>query len=226
MLNELFSLEKFTDACEKILYFLKINFLFLIFNFPVLIFFLFIGIHNVREYLPLFLICLLPTGPSISAVFFSMNRLMRHIETTAFKDYIEGYKHILYTKTVLSFLYLFGVWILWTNVEFFGIQFPCFPLLLFFIVVFGCFLCSYVNLFLLSSRYTMRIGNYFKAAFYLTITKPQLTIGNIIIAVFVLMLIEIKAGTFVLFMISIYGFLVVFINRTIINQFDQKVDKK
>lgn len=61
MLGELFHIEKILEVCEKILYFLKINLLFLVFNIPVLLFFLFVGISNVREYLPFFsFVCCLP----------------------------------------------------------------------------------------------------------------------------------------------------------------------
>ena len=70
MLVELFNLERILGFCEKFLYFLKINCLFLLSNLPVLLFFLFVGISQVRIYLPLFLLCLIPAGPAVSAVFF------------------------------------------------------------------------------------------------------------------------------------------------------------
>ena len=54
MLGELFNLERILGFCEKFLYFLKINCLFLLSNLPVLLFFLFVGISQVRIYLPLF----------------------------------------------------------------------------------------------------------------------------------------------------------------------------
>lgn len=91
MLGELFHIEKILEVCEKILYFLKINLLFLVFNTPILLFFLFVGISNVREYLPFFLLCLLPAGPAFAAVLFSMNRVLHGIETSAWKDYRTGY---------------------------------------------------------------------------------------------------------------------------------------
>ena len=74
MLGELFHIEKILEVCEKILYFLKINLLFLVFNIPVLLFFLFVGISNVREYLPFFLLCLRQapgktTGPDMYRIF-------------------------------------------------------------------------------------------------------------------------------------------------------------
>ena len=86
MLGELFNLERILGFCEKFLYFLKINCLFLLSNLPVLLFFLFVGISQVRTYLPLFLLCLIPAGPTVSAVFFSMNRMLRGTETGAWKD--------------------------------------------------------------------------------------------------------------------------------------------
>ena len=61
-----------------------------------------------------------------------------------------------------------------------------------------------------------------KGAVFLTITKPALTFGNLVAAVFILMLLEIQAGTVVLFMVSIYGFLVVFINRKVMRMLDEQ----
>ena len=102
MLGELFHIEKILEVCEKILYFLKINLLFLVFNTPILLFFLFVGISNVREYLPFFLLCLLPAGPAFAAVLFSMNRVLHGIETSAWKDYRTGYVQDLQKKLALA----------------------------------------------------------------------------------------------------------------------------
>jgi uncharacterized membrane protein YesL len=76
------------------------------------------------------------------------------------------------------------------------------------------------NLYLLASRYQMRVQDYFRGAAILLVTKPVLTIGNLAVAAFILMLLEIRAGTVVLFMASIYGFLVVFMNRNVMQALD------
>lgn len=80
------------------------------------------------------------------------------------------------------------------------------------------------NLYLLAARYQMGVKDYLKGAMLLTISKPALTFGNIIAAVFILMLLEIRAGTVILFMASIYGFLIVFMNRKVLGILDRQAE--
>lgn len=222
MLSELFHLDKILDVCEKILYFLKINLLFLASNLPVLLFFLFVGITHVREYLPFFLVCLLPAGPAFSAVLFAMNRMFRGTYTGAWKDYRAGYTDEFGKKILLAAVQGALLWVFWTNVEFFSLQMPCLPLMILFIGLFAGTVLMTPNLYLLASRYQMAVKDYFRGAVLLTITKPALTFGNLVAAVFILMLLEIKAGTVVLFMASIYGFLIVFMNRKAVRMLDEQ----
>ena len=104
-------MDKIMEVCEKILYFLKINILFLISNLPALLFFLFVGISRVREYLPFFLLCLLPAGPAFSAVLFSMNRMLHGIETGAWRDYKKGYTDEFIKKILLAAVQAVLVWV-------------------------------------------------------------------------------------------------------------------
>lgn len=221
MLKELFDIEKILGACEKFIYFLGINILFLISNLPVLLFLLFQGISQVREYLPLFLLCLLPAGPAMSAVFFSMNRMLHRIETKAFKDYRTGYTDSFGKKVLLTAIWAGLIWVFYTNVEFFSLLVRLWPLALLFLLLLACVLIMAPNLFLLASRYDMSVRGYLKGAVYLTVTKPLLAFGNVIALAFILMLLEIEAGTFVLFMASIYGFLIVFMNRNVLRKLDE-----
>lgn len=221
-MGELFSLEKILNACDRFLYFLKINLFFLLFNIPVLMFFLFQGISQIRTYLPFFLLCMLPAAPALCAVFFSMNRLLHNQDTTAWKDFMTGYKDSWGKKIVLGAIQAMMVWIFWTNVEFFSIQIPVFPLMVIFIILFALTLIITPDLYLLASRYEMKLPDYLKGALVMTVTKPVLTLGNIAVLAFVLMLLEIRAGTFVLFMVSIYGFLVAFMSRNVLREIDEK----
>lgn len=221
-MGELFNLEKILNACDRFLYFLKINFFFLLFNIPVLMFFLFQGISQIRTYLPFFLLCMLPAAPALCAVFFSMNRLLHNQDTTAWKDFMTGYKDSWGKKIALGAIQAMLVWMFWTNVEFFSIQIPVFPLMVIFIILFAFALIITPDLYLLASRYEMKILDYLKGALVMSVTKPVLTLGNIAVLAFVLMLLEIRAGTVVLFMASIYGFIVVFMSRNVIREIDEK----
>lgn len=221
MLNEVFNVEKIYNACEKFLYFLKINLFFLVCNAPVLLFFLFVGISQVRTCLPLFLLCLVPAGPALSAVFFAMNRVLHGTETSAWKDYKTGYKDSWGRKIGIAAIQMLLIWMFWTNIEFFSIEIPIFPLTILFIFFFVVTIAITPNLYLLASRYEMKIRDIFKALVVLCITKPIVTLGNVAMMAVVLMLLEIKAGVFILFMASIYGFAVVFMNQKVLKAIEE-----
>lgn len=53
------------------------------------------------------------------------------------------------------------------------------------------------------------------------ITRPVITLGNTAMLVVVLMLLEIQAGTFILFIASIYGFMVVFMNQRVLRAIEE-----
>lgn len=213
MRSGLFSLEKILGVCEKICYFFVINLLFVICNLPVLLFFVFIGISQVRTYLPLFLCTMLLMPPAFCAVLYAMNRLLEGRERGAVRDYLQGYRADFFKKLRLGFAQLLVILILWTNIEFFTKQIFIAPLAVLFGLLFAYVILMTPNLYLLSSRYEMSNKEIVKSACIMTITQPVCTLGFIAAMGVVLMAFELFAGTTVLFMASIYAFLVVFISK-------------
>ncbi|MDC7288985.1 DUF624 domain-containing protein [Blautia schinkii] len=221
MQNGAFNIERILGMCERFMYFLGVNLCFLAANLPVLLFFSLAGISQVRACLPLFLLCMVPFGPSLSAVFYCMNRLLNNTETSVFKNFLHGYKSDLSLKLTVSFLQMFCILVLWTNVEFFRYQMVIPVLSVLFTVLFAVVICMTPTLYLLASRYRMSVRQLIQDAVILLITRPVITLGNIAAFALVLMFLEIQAGTTVLFMGTGYGFLVVFMNRKVIQELDE-----
>lgn len=221
MLSEVFHIEKIFGFCEKICYFLVINLLFLIFSLPVLLFFLFVGISQVGTYLPLFLLCMLSVPPAFSAVLYTMRRLMEGREVKAVKDYWKGYKTDFFQKFLLGAGHMAVLFVLWTNIQFFTKQVYILPLAILFIILFAFAVIVTPNLYILASRYKMKNMDIVKTASILTITKPVCTLGMAASLGVVLAAFELVAGTAVLFMVSIYGFLVVFISKDILHALEK-----
>ena len=221
MFSELFNMGKILGACDRFWYFVKINFFFLMSNIPVLLFFLFVGIRQVRTCFPLFLVCAVWAGPALCGVFFAMNRVLRRTDTTAWKDYKAGYLDSWGRKMGVAALQLLLVWVFWTNTEFFAVQMPVLPLA----ILFGILLAGTViltpDLYLLASRYEMKIRDIFRGAFCLSVTRPVITLGNTAMLAVILMLLAIQAGTFILFIASIYGFMVVFMNQRVLKTIEE-----
>lgn len=213
MFGEAFNMEKILGACEKLWYFIGVNILFIISNIPVLLFFLFVGISQVRTYLPLFLLCMVPMGPALSALFYTMNRLLAKTESSAWKDYKKGYFDTWGQKILLALGQMAVLFIFEVNIEFFAVQMPFFPLMVVFIILFAVTILLTPYLYLLASRYQMKNKDIIKDALILLITRPVNTLGNVVAFAVILMLFELKAGIAVLFIGSVYGFLVAFMSQ-------------
>lgn len=64
-----------------------------------------------------------------------------------------------------------------------------------------------------------------KDALILLITRPGMTLGNVAAFALVLMCLEIQAGTTVLVMGSVFGFLVAFMNRRVLKELEHGQDQ-
>lgn len=221
-MEELFRIEKVLGFCEKVCYFFTVNLLFIISNLPILLFLLFIGAGRIRECLPLFLVCMVPMAPALSSVMYTMNRLIHGTEGKAFKDYKKGYCSDFLQKAELGAGQLLVILICWTNIEFFTLQIRIFPLIIVFIILFAATVLVTPNLYMLASRYKMKNIQIAKTAVTLLIAKPVSTLGNLVALGVILAAFEISAGTTVLFMGSVYGFLVMFMNQSIMRELESK----
>ena len=214
-MEELFNIEKVLGFCEKVCYFFIVNVLFVISNIPVILFLLFVGAGQIRECLPLFLACLIPMAPALSAVMYAMNRLIQGVEGNALRDYKKGYVRDFLQKAELGAGQMLVLLMCWTNIEFFTVQLRCLPLAVLFILLFAVSVLATPNLYMLASRYEMGKVQIAKTAVTLLFVKPVFTLGNIVAFFLILASFEISAGTTVLFMGSAYGFLVMFMNQTV-----------
>lgn len=221
LLNEIFSAERILGFCEKVFYFLIVNTLFWLSNIPVICFFIFIGIDQISTYLPLFMISLLPVPPALSAVLYCMGRQLRGTEVRALKDYKKGYGIDVFLKLRLGTVHLFTIFVLWTNTKFLSeaYGFGIIPMLFFVAFIFTIILTP--NLYLLASRYEMKLLDIVRVAIIITVTRPVCTLGYLAAFGFMLMLLELCAGTTVLFMVSGYCFLIVFMSKSILKSLEK-----
>ena len=221
-MEELFNVEKVLGFCEKVCYFVTINLLFILSNIPILLFLLFVGAGQIRECLPLFLLCLIPMAPALSSVMYTMNCLIHGTEGSALRDYKRGYCSDLVQKIGLGAGQLLVIFMCWTNIEFFSMQFRILPLAVVFMVLFAVSVLVTPNLYMLASRYEMKNIQIVKTAVTLLIAKPVFTLGNLVALCVGLAAFEISPGTTVLFMGSTYGFLVMFMNQSVMRNLENR----
>lgn len=221
-MSELFNIERVLGFCEKLCYFLIVNILFVLSNIPILLFLLFVGASQIRSCLPVFLLCILPMAPALSAVFYTMNRLIQGTEGKVLRDYKKGYCSDFVQKIKLGIGQLLVIFMFWTNIEFFSVQMHIFPLTIIFIILFAVSVLITPNLYMLISRYEMKNMQIVRTAITIFIAKPIMTIANIVALGIVLMAFEISAGTTVLFMGSVYGFLIMFMNQRLMRSLENR----
>ena len=192
-MSEFFNLEKLLTFFNYIFWFFMLNIFFSILNIPVILFFLFVGLSNITTYLPLFLVSLIPFGASFTALLYCMRKLVKYKDLDLFSDFIKGLKYNWKQSTLMWCGELFLIFLLSFNLRIFSTVYYSLPLTCVFIVL-----------------------------MVLTFTKPVVSIGNIVIFLFSLMLFEISPGTTVIFMASIVSYLIMFLNKNLLESLETK----
>ncbi len=220
MFNNFFNFEKIFDAFNYVFWFFLLNLFFMLFNIPLILFFIFIGISNLFTYFPLFLICLLPTMPTFTVLLYCMNKIVFNKDLNVIKDFVNGIK--------LNFKQSFLIWsaeiivllILYFNMRFFSlVKYNIFLICLFstvIIILFG--ITPFI--FMLISRFKMKTIDIIRTSFILCFTRPILAIVNLLLFVFSLILFEITPGTIILFISSLVSFALIFINKALIQELE------
>lgn len=219
-MKEYINMENLMGACNYVFYFLVLNFCFVICNLPILLYFLSVGMTGMGTYLPLLLICLIPVGPALCALFHCMFRLIKNRDLKVLRDYIYGYKRNFMQAVKLASVQVILVFLFVNNISLFTESYPNLFLVILFTILFVLLLFMTPYLYFMTARYEMRSLNIFKGALTIVFTKPVLSICSGFCFLFVLMLFEITAGTTVLFISSIYAFLIVVCNKKLINQLE------
>lgn len=219
-MNKAFDMEKIMSFFNYIYYFFILNLLFLLSNLPFLGFFFLVGISRAGEYLPSFLLCLLPLGPSLCALFYCMNKLIKNKDLYPVRSYFKGYFNNFKQSAVIAAMQLSCAFIICASMRFFEAvpEFSAFSIIL--LIELALLLLITPFLYLLISRYQMKMLEIIKASFVIVIGKPLYAIGNAVVFLFVLMLFELIAGTTFLFIGSLYAFLIALTNKTLFRKLE------
>lgn len=219
-MNENFNLKKLFDWFDYIFYFFSLNLFFLILNIPIVWFIMFVGISKASTYLPLFLLCLIPTGTSLTAMLYCMGKLLRDKSLNVFQDFIKGIKLNLKQSLFFWLSELIIVFILYFNIKFFSTV--NYNLILIGIFIFISILIATTTpyIYILMSRFSMKNIDLLKTSLILTFTRPLMTVSNILICLVSLLLFEMVPGAMCLFIFSIFTFLLSYINRALISQLE------
>ena len=216
-----FSMEKMMGFCSGLWQMIGINMCFLLCNIPALFFLIFVGADQVGNYLPFFLLCLLPLGVSLSALFYSMFRFRKEKDISVISTFFKAYRSNFKQSTAISFLEIGFLFVMTMNIRFFTTVFPMAFMRIFFQILRFFILLLTPYFYMLAMRYELKIRDIFKNALILAIGRPLLLLGNTATFFFVLVLYEIMPGTAILFIGSIYGYLIIYMNQKVFSSMEE-----
>ncbi|MBS6500996.1 MAG: DUF624 domain-containing protein [Clostridium sp.] len=220
MFGNFFNFEKIFDSFNYVFWFFLLNLFFMLFNIPLILFFIFIGISNIFKYFPLFLICLLPAMPTFTALLYCMNKIIVNKDLNIIKDFTNGIKLNFKQSFLIWFIELLLIIIIYFNIRFFSLIKYNVVLVCLFSAIAIIIAAVTPFIFILISRFKMKTIDILRTSFILCFTRPILTITNLLLFIFSLILFEITPGTIILFISSLLSFSLLFINKSLLYELE------
>lgn len=220
MLNEIFNLDKILETFNYIFWFFTLNLLFWVFNIPIILFFVFIGISNILTYFPLFLVCLIPVMPTFTVILYCMNKLYKNKNIEVIPCFLRGFKLNFGQALFIWCVELVAIFLIFTNINFFSVAANSFIIPALFICLLILISAMTPYLFLIISRFSMTSLQVLRLSFILTFTRPLLTITNLLLVLVFMVLFEISPAIIILFISTLLGFCLIFINRTLLSELE------
>lgn len=218
-MNHMFNLENINHFFYYVFYFLILNLFFMLCNIPLVFFMLFIGISKIFTYLPLFLVSCIPLAPSFTVLLYCTGKIVRNTDIGVFRDIAKGIKLNVLQSLLIGVLQLLFIFMLYINLSFFSkINLIVFCLFLCITLIFA-FITPFI--YIIISRFSMKTFSVLRVAFILIFKKPFITISNIFVFAFSLILFELSPGTTVIFISSIMAVLLSFLTKKIIDDLEE-----
>ena len=217
-MSNIFNLQKILNFFNYVFYFFVLNLVFLFFNIPLLSFVFLIGISKIGIYLPLFLITLIPFGPSITMLLYCTGKLIRNKDLDLMTDIKLGLKLNFKQSLIIWILELVLIFVLNINIKFFSNYSIILSAIFILISLIILFISPYI--YVLISRFSMNTKDVIKNSFILVFNRPIISIANIFSIVFTLILFEISPGTTFLFIGSVLAFLISYCNKFLLTELE------
>lgn len=173
--------------------------------------FFFMTLEPTFSNITIYFLALIPTGPAISALFYSIGKLIREKELSPLHDFIHGYK-INFKDTMKFWLPLLLVlYILIVDLQYFNSTPSTINNVLSVVFAIGIILTMVIsmNAFLIIAGFKFRFKDLLKLSVYYSFMKVKITFGNISIVIIALFLISVTSKFLLLFIASLicYAFM-------------------
>ena len=220
-MQDIFDLDKIFDTFNYIFWFFMLNVFFLLLNIPIILFFIFIGLSKMFDYFTLFLLCLIPSAPSFTAILYCMRKLIFTGDLNLFSDFKKGIKLNFISALKIWIPELIIILILFSNIKFFTVFYKNIILVCIFSALLILVFSITPYLYILVSRFSMNSFDILKTSFTLTFTRPIITITNILLFIISIIIFELSPATMSLFIISILAFSIIFFNKYLIKELEE-----
>jgi uncharacterized membrane protein YesL len=204
------------------------NLYFLLMNIP-LVFITFVYLANGTNQLPegfpiIAVICCIPIGPAATALLSVMGKLIREKDVNITKDFFKAYKTNFFQSLFFCALEIILLVLLYMDIRFFASNnySPILTLVIYIFMIFiflmGLYVFPLISRFYLGTKEIMKIGAYY------TTRKIHITLMNFA-SFLVVDFIFTKFTFVVLFMASIICYLLMFYQRSIHLELEEKFKK-
>jgi uncharacterized membrane protein YesL len=175
----------------------------------VLFLFFFMTLQPTFSNITIYFLALIPTGPSISALFYSIGKLIRERDLSPLRDFCHGYK-INFKDTMKFWLPLLLVlYILFIDLQYFNSNPTTINNIL--SVVFSIAIILMIILmkyaFLINAGFKFRLKDIWKLSVYYSFMKMKITFGNIGIVIILLFLSYLVSDFVIVFVASLVCYL-------------------
>ncbi|WP_257535663.1 YesL family protein [Mesobacillus foraminis] len=170
----------------------------------------------------LYLLALIPSGPAISALFYSMDKLLKTKELSPVSDFIHGYKSSIKTTLAVWISILAAYFILMVDLQYFQQSASSTNQALSIIISLLIVVLSVLSITIMAinSLYKFRIIDLLKLSVYYSFHKFKNSIGNVLILFIVGFASMMTTDFLIIFISSIVAFFIMLNTREILNDIE------
>lgn len=176
----------------------------------------------------LYILALIPSGPAISGLLYSMEKLVRTKELSPTTDFFYGYRSNLKGTFFLWIIILTVFFVLLVDLQYLRITVTLVNQIIFIVVVALTLIWTMlsINMLIINAKYTFRIRDLVKLSAYYLFIKWKETIGNILILFLTVVATVITTDFLIVFIASLLALIMTFNAREMLKHIDGNFLKK
>ncbi|WP_299090501.1 DUF624 domain-containing protein [uncultured Metabacillus sp.] len=175
-----------------------------------------------------YFLALIPTGPALAALCYSMEKLVRTKELSPTRDFFYGYRKNIKDTFSVWLPILIVYFILLVDLQYLrqsaSETSQILSIVIFILTIVWTMLC--LNILIINSRYKFRVRDVFKLSVYYSFMKFKQTIGNLLILFIVAFLTVMTTDFFIVFTASIIAFLMMLNMKEMLEDIERNFLKK